>query len=263
MVFLLVDNFELYEFHRQDYDGIMANVFRTCREVKSVAWRMVQLESAENWLESPFEGLPSYNAYTNKKYLKVERIDSIFWNNSKDFLIINTPLVLVVFFLGFGIFHLLRDRPVSFLFRLYSFLLYLSELIFLGNAEKLVFLGLRHLQNIFSLSPGMKWIQGLFIIFGFIALIAIVCLFFAYKTQYKWLYKYFFSNMYRIEGSFSLTFILFICKPIVGGAIHALLFENHRAQLWFLFSMELFSFVISWIYQLKYEVYRSKFVFCF
>ena len=43
MVFLLVDNFELYEFHRQDYEGVLADVFRTCREVKSVSWRMVSL----------------------------------------------------------------------------------------------------------------------------------------------------------------------------------------------------------------------------
>ena len=143
---------------------------------------MLPLERLENWLESPFESFPSYNAYTNRRFLSLERIDGIFWNNSKDFLIMYGPLTLVIFLLCFCLFRLFFNQPVSIFFRIYSFFWYLSELIFLANIEKLTFLAARHFQTLFSLTPGFRWMQAAFVLFGFFFLMQVVCLFFAYRS---------------------------------------------------------------------------------
>lgn len=70
-VFFLVNDLYLYEFHRQNYTGIVSDIFITCREINKIIWRMLPLGRAEYWYQSPYQSIPNYNAYTNKKFLNL------------------------------------------------------------------------------------------------------------------------------------------------------------------------------------------------
>ena len=162
------------------------------------------------------------------------------------------PLTLIIFLLGYCMFRLCFHRPISIIFRLYSFFWYLSELLFLVNIEKLTFLAAQNFKTLFSLTPGFRWVQVAFVLFVFMVLLQVVCLFFVYRIKYKKLYKYFLSNMYRVKGSFQLTFILYVFKPTFCGAIHALIYEDTTKQLALLGTTELLSFVLISVFQMKF-----------
>ena len=129
-------------------------------------------------------------------------MDAIFWNNCKDFLTLYVPISLITFAIGYGVFRCTFQKPVSFLFRLYSFVWHLSELIILANAEKLTFLVIRNMEVLFFLSSGFKLVQGIFVTFSFFIFINVFTIFFVYRKEYNKLYKYFLSNMFRVKGSF-------------------------------------------------------------
>lgn len=136
------------------------------------------------------------------------------------------PITLFGFFFCYGIFKVMFTRPISIIFRLYSFFWYLSEIILLANCDKITFLMFRNFQALFSFNFASKSVQSLFIVFSGLFFLQIVCLHFIYRINYNKLHRYFLSNMFRKRGSFQLSIIRFVFKPFVIGIVHAVLYTS-------------------------------------
>ena len=106
------------------------------------------------WLQSNLDkktDLNNYNSFTNWKYLKTERMNSLFTQN---FIVFYSTIVLlgIVFFLIFRLLFFCSFKyKVSFFFRNYSFGLFLLEYLFLGSLPDLTFLALRNFQMLFKI----------------------------------------------------------------------------------------------------------------
>ena len=188
--------------------------------MKDKVWNLVTFGFLEDWLERSL-GLPSYIPFTNSKYLEVERKDSLFWTNTKDYFTVYVPLIIVLFIILNRLFRLLSRCAISIFLRVFSFKLYLLEMLFINNIQILFFLALRNFSSLFSLTAGMKWIQAMLIIFNGVAFITFISLFFFYRFQYEWLSKYFLGNLYRVDGALPLIFFRIVIKPLCLSAVHS------------------------------------------
>lgn len=161
----------------------------------------------------------------------------------KDYLFLYAPSVAALFLICNLLFRCLFNRWVSSFFRIYSFFWYFVEILIVSNAERLMFLALRNMQALFSLSAGTKWVQAAFLTFFFVVFSQTICLFFNYRKSYRRLSKYFLGNLLRVNGSFQLAILRASIRPLVIGAIHSLMYNHHSLQLIMLASVELFTFM--------------------
>ena len=170
--------------------------------------------------------LSSYNPYTNQKYLKVERINSLFVQNMAVFYSTLVGISCVFYVICRSLFYCLRHYEVSHYLRIYSFNLYFLEYLFLANVSDLTFLAVRNLQMLFYFSPGLLSlvIQSLFAALSGFLFILLFSLPLLYSSFYGKLSKYFLVNMFRMKGSRLYSVIRYFFKPFIYGCLHATLY---------------------------------------
>ena len=184
-------------------------------------------------------------------------------NTLLELLLISLIRVLVFFLLN-RLFYCLFNYPISRFLRLYSFKLFVVEVLLFGDIQNIVFVLVRNMSCTFKINSGAQYhlIGVLPVIFGGFMLISFLAYFFLQKAYNSKLSKYFLVNMYRIPGSVSLSFMLFSLKPILVGCIQALHYESPSAQLFLLAIIEFLSLLLMWFFQQKYEVFICKLLFC-
>ena len=68
MIFLAVDDLWLYQYHKQEYDGIVEVVFTTISFVEEKQWEIVGLEKVLDKIKGRIGEIKKYNPTTNAKY---------------------------------------------------------------------------------------------------------------------------------------------------------------------------------------------------
>ena len=225
-LYLMLANFELYQYHLVSYDGAFAQVLETLNSINGAVEKMLLSDFLRGFLQQQNE-LTDFNAFSNEKYLEVERVNTLFSSNV--LVISSTKLLLrVLAFLLFNwLFYRTFNHRISKLFRPYSFKLFFIEALLLGEIPFLVFIAFNHSKTLFRIGEGsiVEFVVHIVMITGFgIAFILLVCLPFFYLEYYKKLSKYFFNNMEVGKESLGYMFGYYVLKPVILGAIHASLF---------------------------------------
>ena len=70
MVFMVVDDLWLYEYHQKEYDGILKNVFTTISLFEEKQWEIAGLKPVVEKVKSTIEGIKEYNKDSNEKYMR-------------------------------------------------------------------------------------------------------------------------------------------------------------------------------------------------
>ena len=223
-MFMMVDDLWLYQYHQQEYEGIIRDVFRTISFIEEKQWEIVGLGEELEELKEKVSILPRYNPYSNKKFMAESRSTNLLLDNLFDFLLCSVPLILAMEFLFYRIFYCLFNYEISKFLRPYSFCLVLVELIFQNNLEYITFLTFRSFQLLFFFDGGAKTMQALTILFGLTILLVTICSYLCYYYQYGKLARYFLSNMYRFKSSYVLMTITFGIRPFFKGLVHAAFF---------------------------------------
>ena len=68
-IFMAVDDLWLYQYHQQQYDGIVEDVFRVISFVEEKQWEIIGLEAVIEEASEGVEDMSAYNAYSNEKYM--------------------------------------------------------------------------------------------------------------------------------------------------------------------------------------------------
>lgn len=74
--------------------------------VDNQLWIIMPHSSIIDWVAKPFD-LPNYNAFTNPKFLSVERKDTLFTQTTKAYSTIYIPFTLLTFILLNKLFYLI------------------------------------------------------------------------------------------------------------------------------------------------------------
>ena len=149
-MFMMIDDLWLYQYHQQEYEGIVRDIFSTIAFIEEKQWEVVGLQKYLEEMKAGMKESKNYNAHSNKKYMAVSRNNNSLLDNLLDFLVFSVPLMIVLEFLNYKLFYCLFDYEVSKYLRPYSFRLILIELLIQGNLEYFTFLGFRALQVFFS-----------------------------------------------------------------------------------------------------------------
>ena len=72
------------------------------------------------------------------------------------------------------------------------------------------------------------------ILMFFLTLMTAFSSYIIYYSQYGRLGKYFLINMFRFPSSYMLMTVVHGIRPVLKGAIHALLYERWELQIWML-----------------------------
>ena len=166
-----------------------------------------------------------YNAYSNPTYLKKERKNNLFLDNTIDYFVFCVPLTLISVFILNKLFGCLFNFEISKYLRPYSFLLITFELLIQNYVEQLTFLGFRNIQVSFSFSLAGKMMQVLGIFMLFLIVLAVASSYFLYLYKYGKLAKYFLANLFRFPSSYALMIIMYGIRPFLKGVSHAILYE--------------------------------------
>ena len=108
-LFMVVDDLWLYQYHQQEYGGIVHDVFKTISFVQEKQWEIVGLQPYLNELKDKLEDIPKYNVYSNLRYMEEARNNNLLLDNILDFLLFSVPLTLLTCFLFYRLFFCLFD----------------------------------------------------------------------------------------------------------------------------------------------------------
>ena len=137
-----------------------------------------------------------------------------------------STIKLLVFLLLNRVFYCLFNFETSRFFRTYSFKIFLLEILFVEDIQKLIFVLIRNYITLFRTEGGPKSIAISLVpvILGFLILFCFLILFPFQRYLHGKLSKYFLTNMFRIRGSLPLTYLLFAIKPLLTSSVQALCF---------------------------------------
>ena len=106
---------------------------------------------------------------------------------------------------------------------MYSFKIFLVEILLLEDIQNLVFILGRNFLTLFKIGTGIQYIAATVvpIVAGGIIFVLFIAIIPFERCLHGKKSKYFLTNMYRMRGSLPLTFILFVIKPIILSCIQA------------------------------------------
>ena len=107
MIFFAIDDLWLYQYHKQEYDGIVVEVFYTISFIEEKQWEIIGLGDFINQVEDGIEDIPKYNAFSNQKYLKESRNNNFLISSIVDYFVLSVPITIVLVFLINRLFYLL------------------------------------------------------------------------------------------------------------------------------------------------------------
>lgn len=67
-MFFLIDNFELYNYHKLPYDGMFKDTLDMLGELDSLKWSFFPFEFILDWTKKPYR-TERYNHFTNERFL--------------------------------------------------------------------------------------------------------------------------------------------------------------------------------------------------
>ena len=95
-IFMMVDDLWLYQYHQQQYEGIIRDVFKTIAFVESKQWEVVGLKEYLDGLKDQIEDIPKYNVHSNQKYMDETRNNNFLLDVLLDFVVVSIPLTLAM-----------------------------------------------------------------------------------------------------------------------------------------------------------------------
>ena len=113
---------------------------------------MIGFEEIKEEVENSIEEPPEYNVMSNPAYLRKERKNNLFIENTMTYFSFFVPMSIVVVFLFNRIFYCLFNFEISKYLRPYAFWWVLFEIMIQNNVEYLSFLGFRSLDTSFSVN---------------------------------------------------------------------------------------------------------------
>ena len=231
--YLIISSFELYLYHQLAYDGIFKQILDSLNSVNAVLEELFLTNFFKELLQKNTE-LTDFNFFSNWKYIEVEGINSLFASNLMVMYSMKFLLRVVNFLFLNWLFNRLFQKRVSKILRVYSFKVYLIEILLLGEAPGLAFLFINHVQMLFfsgKASPEDFVVHTISVSLYWILFLLILSLFFLYKKMYPSLVKYFYNNLRPVRGSLQYCWIRYALKPTIVGCLHALFFGSPPSQL--------------------------------
>lgn len=216
-----VDNFWLYEYHKENYTWLTNNIFGTIRFIESKKSQIIDPEDLPFIEDSIVPTFPNYYPYSNEKYIQVEGKDSFFFRSTLEYFIMGLPYVIVLFFVCNRIFYCLFEREISQHLRIFSFWGFLFQMGIESNIEFFTFLAFRNFHTMFSFDFSNKLYLAAMIFFVYFVVLFAVAGYFLMYYLYGKLAKYFLDNLYRIRGSFFMMTFIYGLRPFFKGVIHS------------------------------------------
>ena len=106
---MMVDDLWLYQYHQQEYEGIIKDIFATIALIEEKQWEVVGLEEYLEELKARFKDFPLYNPHSNVKYMEESRNNNLLLDSLLDFLVFSVPLMILLEFLYYKLFYCLFD----------------------------------------------------------------------------------------------------------------------------------------------------------
>ena len=106
-IFMMVDGLWLYQYHQQQYDGILRDIFKTIAFLEEKQWEVVGLADRVDELKQQINSIKLYNPYSNYKFMEETRNNNLLVDNLMDFLLLSVPLILAMEFLYYRAFYCL------------------------------------------------------------------------------------------------------------------------------------------------------------
>ena len=211
----------------------MRKVIDAKKEIDQNFKDLLHLDLIEEKIAGALPPLQNYNSFTNEKFLLEERVDALLVKNALLEIVVMSAIKVFCFILFNRLFYCLFNHSVSRFFRPYSFKIFLLEVLFLEDIQKLAFLLIRNFGCLFRVESGVKSLAVVVapILLGSIILLSFLLLIPFQRYLHGKLSKYFLTNMFRIKGSLPLTYMLYAIKPLLIGSIQAICFENPTLQL--------------------------------
>ena len=93
---MMVDDLWLYQYHQQQYEGIIRDVFKTIAFIESKQWEVVGIKEYLDELKDQIEDIPKYNVHSNQKYMDETRNNNFLLDVLLDFVVVSIPLTLAM-----------------------------------------------------------------------------------------------------------------------------------------------------------------------
>lgn len=178
-------------------------------------WVTINIEQFMVWIEQPYD-LPRYNAYTNSKFLEIERSDSFFIQNTKDYFFILVPTTLILFVVMNRIHSLLSSYKMRLIIKSFSYSLGILMGLIIQNINRLAFLAMHHLMNMFSFNSITYALQALTVIFIGICFFTSISYFFISQYLYGKGRLIFITNVEKKKKTcFPVLYYRVIAKPLI------------------------------------------------
>ena len=103
-VFMMVDGLWLYQYHQQQYDGILSDIIKIIAFMEEKQWEIAGLSDKVNWLKQQIPSIKLYNPYSNYKFMQETRNNNLLIDNLMDFFLLSVPLILAMEFLFYRAF---------------------------------------------------------------------------------------------------------------------------------------------------------------
>ena len=140
-ILYFVDRLQLYNYHKTDYDGIFYATITFVNEIKQRMWGGFSFITVTQWFNQPYD-LDSYQAYTDDKFLYVERNDCLFVQNTKEFCFITLPLTFIVFLILNRVHSCTKNnKKINYLIGVYRFWFQLLYTLVMNNFNRILFYG--------------------------------------------------------------------------------------------------------------------------
>lgn len=141
-------------------------------------WSLISLDSLVDLLKIPILSFNGFNAFTNPKFLSVERNSAFLLENIQIYYSFYIPSNIILIFILKQVFHCLSNYKISRILRQYSFWFQLLSVIIISNASRLAFLSANHLFILFSFSTPIKLLHALSLIVIGLITIALIAYFY-------------------------------------------------------------------------------------
>lgn len=135
------------------------------------------------------------------------------------------------------LFWLLFKYSLSSFFRIFSFSLFLLDMLTCDNVQYFSFLSFSSYFFVHFENPAYKLDSIFCIIYSFYLIIYSFCFPYFCRLAYKKLSRYFIDNLFRIKGCYLVMTLVYGVRPLLRGFAHTF-YDHHLFQLFMLFSID-------------------------
>lgn len=218
---------------------------------------MIRVDFILDWVSTPYK-IHSYSNFTNPKFELVSRTDSFFFQTTKDFFILNLPLLTISTFIFNRLFYCFFNYKISLILQIYSLWLQLVVLLIVENVSMLVFLICSHFTHLFAFETLTYLLQGITVAIIGMMIVFGGCFYLLCTYLCGRLNRLFLKDLKNVQKSYYVMQYRFIFKPTLTSIIHMVFYSNPSIQLLLLSLIDLLSFAFLSFVQMKYNIYTIK-----